>query len=85
MLGRLEPETVANRQIIEVPSQWTTLICYKCGHVEKWDAAPSVMHTCVNCDSTWDQDYNAAQNILALGLMNEGGVKVALDPPRRAA
>jgi hypothetical protein len=46
-----------------VPPEYTTLQCHVCGFIEKWDAAPQVMHTCSNCGATWDQDHNGAVNI----------------------
>jgi hypothetical protein len=35
--------------------------------VEKWDQAAGVMHRCGNCGVLWDQDQNAAINLLARG------------------
>lgn len=42
----------------------TTRQCHECGAIETWDAAARLRHTCVN-GHEWDQDQNAARNILA--------------------
>jgi len=39
--------------------------CSYCGTVDEWDAALSLEHQCSGCSKTWDQDYNACQNLLA--------------------
>lgn len=51
-------------KIVRVPAAMTTQRCFGCGCEDRWDAAPQVMHTCVQCGRTWDQDANAARNIL---------------------
>ena len=38
-----------------------------CGVVNRWDQAAEIRHTCDACAATWDQDENAAQNILVRG------------------
>jgi len=48
----------------EVVAAFTTKICYACGSVERWDQEKEVVHTCSQCNLTWDQDKNAADNIL---------------------
>jgi hypothetical protein len=57
-------------RIIAVNCAYTTMKCHRCGHVEKWDAAASLRHTC-SCGAEWDQDYNAAVNLLALFSSSE--------------
>ena len=42
----------------------TTRTCNVCGVVEDWDQAAELEHTCAN-GHTWDQDHNAALNLLA--------------------
>lgn len=42
-----------------------TQTCNACGACEPWDAAPSIMHRCVACGETWDQDANHCRNLLA--------------------
>lgn len=50
----------------EVPAYHTTTKCHKCGHVEKFDAKAELVHKCPNveCGVVWDQDFNAAVNLL---------------------
>lgn len=57
-----------------VPAPGTTFMCHGCGSVEVWDQAKEVEHTCSQCGEHWDQDYNAAVNIL--GLYKKGGDKI---------
>jgi hypothetical protein len=47
------------------PAKNTTRKCYACGHVEAFDAASAIMHSCGGCGAVWDQDHNAAMNLLA--------------------
>lgn len=51
-------------KVWKVPSKLTTITCHQCGCQEKWDAAPSIEHVCSQCGAKWDQDANAAVNIL---------------------
>jgi hypothetical protein len=51
-------------RVAELACALTTQPCHVCGESERWDAAKSVRHTCRN-GHTWDQDYNAARNLLA--------------------
>lgn len=48
-----------------VPAEYTTKTCAECGSVQEWDQAEEVEHTCTVCGSHWDQDDNAARNLLA--------------------
>lgn len=47
----------------EVPAPNTTRDCSWCGHREQRDGA-ALMHTCSKCAQVFDQDLNAARNIL---------------------
>jgi transposase len=48
-----------------VPSAYTTQECHICGYVQKlFDAAKQLRYRCEACGSEWDQDENAAQNLL---------------------
>jgi len=51
-------------RVVEVDCSYTTVQCHRCCRIEKWDAAANLVHTCA-CGHTWDQDYNAAINLLA--------------------
>jgi len=48
-----------------VPAEFTTKRCAHCGHLNTWDQAKYVSHTCASCGTTWNQDENAARNMLA--------------------
>lgn len=52
----------------KIPGALTTRHCHVCHFEGKWDALPSVMHRCGHCGTLWDQDQNAAANLLALWL-----------------
>lgn len=41
-----------------------TKTCHACGSVEHWDQRADVMHKCGSCGLLWDQDDNAATNLL---------------------
>jgi hypothetical protein len=48
----------------KVPAPMTTRDCHACGATNTWDQAAEVEHRCTACGVTWDQDANAAKNIL---------------------
>lgn len=65
--------------IITAEHELATQECHLCGYGrqedERWDAAPSVMHTCNGCGAEWDQDINNARVMLArakVALEREG-------------
>lgn len=59
------------RKVELVDPAGTTDICHACGQLdEAWresDEKHILEHECANCSLVWDQDVNAARNILALG------------------
>ena len=57
-------------EIVMVDAAYTTRNCHACGHMDDWAQAESVFHRCSGCGSLWDQDRNAAINILRLGMSN---------------
>lgn len=59
-------------EVVKVPSAYTTVECHVCGHMEKFDAAGHIFRTCPKCKKIWDQDENAAINILRRGLSQIG-------------
>jgi hypothetical protein len=69
-------------QIWKLPAAHTTMDCHAC-HVEgakhaKWDAAPAIIHTCQEkCGATWDQDFNAAANLLGGWIKSRKGERAA--------
>jgi hypothetical protein len=54
--------------MIRVKAEHATMSCHTCGVVDQWNPAATLTHTCSNCGITWDQDYNAARNVLKQGL-----------------
>src|SRR5262249_4541647 len=51
-------------QVVEVDAAYSTQRCSWCGNEEKWNAAVSVIHRCSGCGELFDQDHNAARNLL---------------------
>ena len=56
--------------VVEVPAKDTTRGCWKCGHVNTSSEPAVLVWTCNACGERWDQDENAARNILALASAN---------------
>lgn len=54
----------AGGEIVEVPAVKTTQTCSVCEREEPFDAAANLRHRCVQCLAEWDQDENAARNLL---------------------
>jgi transposase len=54
-------------EVRRVPAEYTTAMCHACRTIEAWDQAASVIHRCASCGALWDQDRNAAINLLASG------------------
>lgn len=55
------------------PAMYNTLFCNCCGSLQKFDAAVHLTHTCTECNETWDQDVNAAKNLLLRHRQNADG------------
>lgn len=68
----------AGRKLGLVNPAHTTQDCYQCGYREKKTLSER-MHCCSSCGYKASRDFNAAQNILALGL---DGLGVILRSPR---
>jgi Putative transposase DNA-binding domain len=51
--------------ILKVSSVDNTATCHACGCLCKWDHAVRIAHTCEHCGAKWDQDCNAALNLLS--------------------
>lgn len=67
---RLQVVTTCRRdgvRVIEVETAHTTSDCHACGHRCVWDRR-ELRNQCPACQAEWDQDANAAANILARGL-----------------
>jgi len=56
----------------------TTHDCHSCGSREQFDQAAELVHRCGACGTEWDQDRNAAINLMRrasdAGALGEGGV-----------
>ena len=52
----------------KVDGRYTTQDCSWCGCADPWDAVRTVMHQCAGCGRWFDQDRNAARNLLQRGL-----------------
>lgn len=48
-----------------VSAKGVTETCHACGGKCVWDRRREVMHVCEHCGARWDQDVNAARNMLA--------------------
>lgn len=57
----------------KVPAHDTTRTCNACESVQQWDQAAEISHTCSACGVRWDQDANAALNILRRASTGGGG------------
>ncbi len=44
-----------------------TVACHVCGTIDDWSPRINLTHSCSKCGATWDQDYNAAMNVLKRG------------------
>ena len=67
----------AGRKLGLVNPAYTTQDCYQCGH-RKEKSLNERMHNCINCGYMASRDFNAAQNILALGLDGLGVIPRSL-------
>ena len=56
----------------------TTRLC-ECGHVNQWKSAESLHQTCSECGRVFDQDRNAARNLLASADVVHGGLGTLAD------
>lgn len=67
----------AGRKLGLVDPAYTSQICSQCGHLEPKKLAERE-HKCSQCGYTAHRDFNAAQNILALGLDGLGEIPRSL-------
>ena len=54
--------------------------CAWCDHEDEFDAAASITHRCGGCGRLWDQDANAARNLLKREGFSSGEVPPPNDP-----
>lgn len=64
-LGKLIRERFA--EVVKEEAAYTTQRCHACGELAQFDAATHLWTKCRHCGAEWDQDYNAAMNLLASG------------------
>lgn len=53
---------------VRIKIENATMACHSCGALDDWSPASTLMHRCSNCGLEWDQDFNAAMNLLRYGL-----------------
>jgi transposase len=53
-------------RVVMLAANNTTTTCHRCGTRCVWNHAAEVEHTCEHCGVAWDQDENAARNLLRL-------------------
>ena len=65
-------------EMAQVPAENTTRLCHACGLIDTFDAKSSVERhpPCPGCGAEWDQDANAAINMLR-SFERDGGIKKA--------
>lgn len=51
-------------EVVKLPPHGTTSVCHHCGSNEEFDRR-ELVHACRSCGREWDQDENAAKNLLA--------------------
>lgn len=79
----------AGARVVQVPAEDTTTTCHvckvDCSEDPGWDPVANLSHECTQCRTVWDQDANAAYNMLT--LFNNGTLFVPKPPkpkvPRR--
>lgn len=54
--------------VCEVPAALTTQWCHVCDSEERFDPGSELVHVCSHCGHIWDQDWNAAENLLRLAV-----------------
>jgi Putative transposase DNA-binding domain len=64
-------------RLVRVEARNTTKACHACGRIEEWNPAKQLVHKC-SCGAVWDQDYNAALQILRSGLRERGTAEYQL-------
>lgn len=66
-------ERVEADRLLLRPAARSTITCNSCRHVEDFDKAAELVHTCPGCKRTWDQDWNASANLLLEVIANDPG------------
>jgi hypothetical protein len=66
-----------------IAAHFSTQQCSWCGRADHWDAARQLSHTCPGCGERFDQDRNAARNILWRGLGAVTAARASMYAPAR--
>lgn len=66
--------------VVKRAAAYTTLTCHACGTVEEFNPARELRHRCSVCGMLWDQDVNAAKNLMGAGERHDGGQSANLMP-----
>lgn len=61
----------ADGEWVTIEPAHTTKKCATCGTMNVFDAAKNLEHTCSGCGQAWDQDANAARNLLRAAQRGE--------------
>lgn len=56
-------------EVEKLPAKDTTRRCHECGRVNRFDEPAKLLQTCAECGASWDQDRNAAANLLSGELL----------------
>lgn len=57
------------RHVDQIDPEFTTMCCHMCHEVDlTWTNHVRLYHRCPSCESRWDQDVNAARNLLRAAL-----------------
>lgn len=62
-IGLLRQLVTQKTNSVLLPAEYTTMDCHVCGGVNEWDRS-ELVHQCRHCKAVWDQDENAAKNLL---------------------
>lgn len=65
-------------KLVRDPPEWTTQACNVCSTIDHFDAEKDLFHTCSKCGTKWDQDNNAAKNLLKWHASGGGGGSIAV-------
>jgi Putative transposase DNA-binding domain len=70
-------------RMVEAAAEYTTRACHACGALREWNQEQDVVHRCEVCGALWDQDRNAAINLLRIGLASADSAPTENQPVRQ--
>jgi transposase len=59
-------------RVVMIPAAYTTTDCAQCQHRNTWKDQTALHLTCAGCGAIWDQDANAARNLLRAAQTQNG-------------